>query len=284
MKNVIYYFTGTGNSLRAAIKIGQKLGNTELISMRCDPATVSAADCDVIGFVFPVYHWTLPEPAELFIKRLTINPNAYIFAVAMPSLVTGFACEKLAMLIESKGASLNYGNMVNSVANYAIVYPPFPSPKRVVPRTEHKLDMIANEITERAHKSYPRAGFIVRKRYDKVMPQYKALMPFADVPFTISEECISCGLCAKVCPCHNIELQDGKPTFLHHCTNCMACVSFCPKRAIGYELTKEIMAELATYGKNVPVVKLMGLPKKRKLYHNPYVKAADVAKARIHIE
>lgn len=109
-------------------------------------------------------------------------------------------------------------------------------------------------------------------------------MPFADVPFTISEECISCGSCAKVCPCHNIELQDGKPAFLHHCTNCMACVSFCPKRAIGCKLTQENMAELAAYSKNVPIVKLMGLPEKRKLYHNPYVKAADLTKDRIHIE
>lgn len=283
MKNVIYYFSGTGNSLRAAVRIGERLGEAELISMRCDPASVPATDCDMIGFVFPVYHWTMPEPAEQFVKGLSINPNAYVFAVAMPSLVTGFSCERLARLIEEKSGKLSYGEKVNSVANYAIVYPPFPSPKRVVPRAERKLDQLAQEIAARTEKPYPRAGFVVRKRYDKVMPQYKALMPFADVPFTISENCVSCGLCTRVCPCRNIVLQRGKPTFLHHCSNCMACVSFCPKRAIGYQLTEENLSQLSALGTNTPIVKLMGLPEKRKIYRNPYITAADMAKDRIRI-
>lgn len=42
MKNVIYYFSGTGNSMRAARVIAKMLGDTEIISMRCDPVTVPA--------------------------------------------------------------------------------------------------------------------------------------------------------------------------------------------------------------------------------------------------
>lgn len=56
MTKKIYYFTGTGNSMRAATKIAERLGHTEIISMRTDPSTVPATDCDVIGFVYPVYH------------------------------------------------------------------------------------------------------------------------------------------------------------------------------------------------------------------------------------
>ena len=83
MKRVIYYFTGTGNSMRAARVIAGKLTDTTIISMRCDPKTVPASDCEVVGFVFPVYHWTIPAPAVRFIEQLEIDPNAYIFAVAM---------------------------------------------------------------------------------------------------------------------------------------------------------------------------------------------------------
>lgn len=70
MRKAIYYFTGTGNSMRASIKIAQRLGDTDIISMRNDPAKVPASDCDMIGFVYPVYHWTMPEPAVRFVERL----------------------------------------------------------------------------------------------------------------------------------------------------------------------------------------------------------------------
>ena len=49
MKCRIYYFTGTGNSLRAAEKIAERIGGAELVSMRCDPRDVPADDCDMIA-------------------------------------------------------------------------------------------------------------------------------------------------------------------------------------------------------------------------------------------
>lgn len=136
MQRKIYYFTGTGNSMRAARIIAERLGNTEIVSMRADPADYSAKDCEIVGFVYPVYHWTMPAPAVSFVEKLDINLKAYVFVVAMPSFVCGMACEKLAEILDRKGIRLQYGNIVNSVANYVIVYPPFPSPKLRVPKTE----------------------------------------------------------------------------------------------------------------------------------------------------
>ena len=107
---------------------------------------------------------------------------------------------------------------------------------------------------------------------------YLKLQKYADNPFTISEECISCGLCSRVCPCKNIELVDGTPTFLHHCANCMACVVSCPKRAIGYEITKGDRKLLEASNSKTFLVKVMGLPRKRKLYMNPYITAKDLIK------
>ena len=66
MKARIYYFTGTGNSMRAARVIAQRLGDAEIVSMRADPGDYSAKNCEIVGFVFPVYHWTMPAPAVSF--------------------------------------------------------------------------------------------------------------------------------------------------------------------------------------------------------------------------
>jgi len=278
MQRKIYYFTGTGNSMRAARIIAERLGNTEIVSMRADPADYSAKDCEIVGFVYPVYHWTMPAPAVSFVEKLDINPKAYVFVVAMPSFVCGMACEKLAEILDRKGIRLQYGNIVNSVANYVIVYPPFPSPKLRVPKTEKKLKKIAEDIFDRKTRAYPRASKMIKRKSERVMTPYLELQKYADNPFTISKECISCGLCSRVCPCHNIVLEGGKPSFQHHCANCMACVVSCPKRAIGYEIKGEDRKLLDSSDSKTPIVKIMGLPPKRKLYRNPYITVNDLTK------
>ncbi|MCR4691060.1 MAG: EFR1 family ferrodoxin [Lachnospiraceae bacterium] len=276
----IYYFTGTGNSMRAARVIAERIGNTEIVSMKADPSDYSAKDCEIVGFVYPVYHWTMPAPAESFVEKLDINPKAYVFVVAMPSFVCGIACEKLAEILDRKGIKLQYGNIVNSVANYAIVYPPFPSPWLMVPKTEKKLKKIAEDIFCRKTRPYPRASKMIKRKRDRVMTPYLELQKYADNPFTISKDCISCGLCSRVCPCHNIVLEGGKPSFQHHCANCMACVVSCPKRAIGYEIRGEDRKLLDSSDYKTPLVEIMGLPAKRKLYRNPYITVNDLTKER----
>ena len=278
MKRRIYYFSGTGNSMRAARVIASALGDTEIISMRTDPKDYPATDSDVVGFVFPVYHWTMPEHAEKFVEGLSVNPNAYVFAVAMPSFILGIALERLAELLAPKGVTLDYGNLVHSVANYVIVYPPFPSPKLRVPRTEKKLKKIAEEIRAGKKRDYPRASRLIKWRMHQFMDPYLELQVYADNPFTVSDDCISCGLCTRVCPCNNLTMEEGKPVFHHHCANCMACVVNCPKRAIGYEINEGDRKLLDASNSKTPLVKIMGLPKGRKLYRNPYITSSDLCK------
>lgn len=52
--------------------------------------------------------------------------------------------------------------------------------------------------------------------------------------FAVSDECVSCGKCASVCPLNNIVLTDGKPVWGADCTHCMACINSCAKKAIEY--------------------------------------------------
>ena len=60
----------------------------------------------------------------------------------------------------------------------------------------------------------------------------------------------------------------------------MACVVSCPKRAIGYEIKGEDRKLLDASSSKTPIVKIMGLPKNRKLYRNPFITAADLTKDR----
>lgn len=278
-KCTIYYFTGTGNSLRAAQVIAQKLGNTELISMRCNPAIVPAIDSDMIGFVFPIYHWTLHQAACTFISNLQINPNAYVFAVSTLCRINGFAFEVLDQLLQKKGASLQYAKRIYSVANLCIVYPPFPSEKRVIPASERKLKTVASEIQSRKTNAYAKAGLLTRWVYPKLMPKYRAFQTELDRGFSVSDGCTSCGICTHVCPKNNITLLEGHPTFLHQCSCCMACVCYCPSKAIQYSYTPEQRAMLDTV-----FTRMMKLPAKRKRYHHPYISAQDLMLDRKHYD
>ncbi|MBR0544591.1 MAG: EFR1 family ferrodoxin, partial [Bacteroidaceae bacterium] len=80
---MIYYFSGTGNSLYVAEHIADALGE-ELCPMT-SPVTT---DDSVIGLVFPVYAWGIPNVVERFVRKhrdsclaAGAKKGGYIYAV-----------------------------------------------------------------------------------------------------------------------------------------------------------------------------------------------------------
>ncbi len=83
MKAIIYYFTGTGNSLAAARTIAAVLGDCELVpiaSLRNTSGDILPA-ADRIGIVAPVYDLGLPAIVAEFAGRLDLSKAGYTFCV-----------------------------------------------------------------------------------------------------------------------------------------------------------------------------------------------------------
>lgn len=270
MKKIIYYFSGTGNSLYTANKIAQAIGGAELVSVRCNPQEVSAADADVIGFVCPVYEWDIPGTFKKFIQQLDINPNAYIFMVATYIAVLGKSFETVQKLLEEKGTKLNYGRAIRCVASQCIAYPPFPPEKIMLPYMEKQIKKTCKEIQQKKERAYPRMPPITRRRFPKTMGPYLAIEHEYDKGFYTDDRCKGCGICQKVCPTRNITMENQKPNWNHHCHGCNACVAYCPTKAIQFK-TPQAYRELGTL-----ITKILCLPEKRKRYHHPLIKAADL--------
>ncbi len=274
MKTIIYYFTGTGNSLYTARKIAEEIGGAELISVRCEPKQVSAENADMIGFVCPVYEWDIPGTFKEFIKKLSVNKNAYIFMTATYVAIHGKCFETVNSILEEKGAHLSYGRAIRCVASQCIAYPPFPPEKIMIPHMEKQIKKAALEIKSKTLRDYPRMSQLSRKRYDSAMGPYLAVEHEYDKGFYTDDRCKSCGLCQKVCPNRNITMQNGRPVWNHHCHGCNACVVYCPTKAIQFK-TPQAYVELGTL-----ISKIMCLPEKRKRYHHPNIKAKDLIKDR----
>ena len=78
---MIFYFTGTGNSLWAAKEIGKELNQpVENIIKQKTESNFFCKD-DIIGFVFPTYMRDLPWIVKEFLLKLTVNPDCYTFVV-----------------------------------------------------------------------------------------------------------------------------------------------------------------------------------------------------------
>lgn len=278
MKKIIYYFSGTGNSLYTAGKIAEAIGGAELISVRCNAKDVSAKDADVIGFVCPVYEWDVPGTVKEFIKELTINTNAYIFMVTTYIAVLGKSFETVEMLLEEKGTHLDYGRAVRCVASQCIAYPPFPPEKIMIPYMEKQIRRVGKEISRRKKRNYPRMSQLTRRRFNKVMGPYLAIENEYDKGFYADDRCKGCGICEKVCPTRNITIENKYPKWNHHCHGCNACVVYCPTKAIQFK-TPQAYKELDTI-----ICRMLRLPEKRKRYHHPIIKAKDLMNDRKEIK
>lgn len=54
-------------------------------------------------------------------------------------------------------------------------------------------------------------------------------------PYHVTEKCIGCGICERICPANAIRMESGKPVwYKEDCYFCMACLNRCPKEAIEY--------------------------------------------------
>ena len=281
VERIIYCFSGTGNSLRAALRIAEGIGGADVVNVRggmeevCQSA--AALRPDVVGFVCPVYEWDLPGTMKDFVRRLDIRPDAYVFLVATHIFIHGRAFETMQSLLAAKGARLAYGYALRCVASQCTAYPPFPPEKWMIPYTERKLNRIVREIAQQKTRAYPRMGVLTRALYPRLMAPYMQVEKEYDKGFFTDGRCVGCGLCAKVCPTRNIALPDGRPIWNHRCHGCMACVAYCPRKAIQFQ-TPEAYRRL-----NTVISKRLCLPEKRKRYHHPYIQAADLMAERRYV-
>lgn len=235
-RKIIFYYTGTGNSLWIGRILAQGISNTELISILDWNANRHSTDYAVIGLIFPVHIWGVPRRVLSFLTLLKAMTPDYIFAVASNAGQVSNALVQLHKEMESKGLVLSSGWSVVMPSNYIPWEGPGPleeQKKRFV-EARIKLSAIAEKVCSRV-KMPVEKGLLWQRILFTVL--YKFTFPYVpkmDNKFWVNEECNQCGICVNICPTKNIKIQNEKIYWANNCEQCLACIQWCPQKALQY--------------------------------------------------
>lgn len=233
-KNVVFYFSGTGNSLNVAKGIAKEMQNCEIISMSSSKNYDLQAGYETIGFVYPTYYRGEPQKVREFILNLNLknNRDTYYYAVTTCGKYDGNALMHINHLLKRKNIHLDYGKKIVMFSNYVVAYDMRETVKEETKQSQKDLMQIIQSIKNREINKLS-----ITEPLQEIA--YRVLIKFAhnmDKYYNVSDDCIGCGICKEVCPVGNVDLDDNnKPYFRHHCEQCVACIQYCPKKAINYK-------------------------------------------------
>ena len=229
---MIFYFTGTGNSLFIARKLlyrGEQLVNIA-DALKNGELVYQIPTHERVGFVYPELCGTVPETVQTFIQKAILNNVRYVFAVVTCAGSRAMSGQTLEDLLRARFLPLQYADFV-TMPNNAMIYTEVQDDEKsakILKAAEQKVAVMREEL--RKHPIQPADRRFLPKLCDFIYP-----FATSTKHFFADEDCIGCGLCAKNCPSRAIEMQDGMPVWVKsRCDLCVSCINRCPKKAIQY--------------------------------------------------
>lgn len=261
---MIFYFSGTGNSRWAAIKLASAT-QERLIDIAEEMRTMKKSGArttepfilkegERLGFVFPVHGWRVPRLVREYLSRLQVfllsnteqesaiqtKDNSYrpfTYAVCTAGDSIGKTIENLNETIARNTALGRLGiHQVDS--SYSLIMPesyvglPFMDvdSKEKEQRKKNKASSMLNAIIEEVYVKKKGISRLVKGPvpwfFTKVVGGFFEHVLITDKHFHVTKtKCVKCGICANVCPVKDIDGGKGEmPKWLHH-KDCLTCFS-----------------------------------------------------------
>lgn len=246
-KYEILFFTGTGNTARAAGVFAEEvrnLGNTAHVRRVCRDAPADVSEADTLVVLFPVYNFGAPLPLLSFLKKLprvstgraVVIENYGMLSMA-GGLHTGYggaSTRLVASRLRRTGYRIQFTGGVGYPENVTVLASSISEKNiaEVVEVGDAGIRKIAAEVA--AGRSSVRrdrlgarllsaaAGFLFRR-----LGAWQA-----GKLYVADRRCTGCGACAKACPTGAIRMARAKPRWNLRCTWCLGCYNLCPVEAV----------------------------------------------------
>ena len=197
---MVFYFTGTGNSLYVAKQFDPKPMSIPQV-MRNEEREFFA---DSIGLIAPIYGYELPLMVKEFLKEADLHTN-YFYIILTYGNRHGGAAELAKELCDSCGITVNYINVLLMVDNWLPSFD-MDEQKKIDKKVEEQIAAIQTEI--RARKNMISAVTEEdRNAHQQFLDNMKQMPPNAwQHLFRVTDACVGCKICEKVCPSASVRV------------------------------------------------------------------------------
>lgn len=250
---MVFYFTGTGNSLYAA-----KYLDKERISI---PQVIRRENlvfqAESIGVVCPVYGHEMPSMVKDFLMKAKFR-TGYFYLLLTYGRIHGGAAELAESFLGSCGKKVDYINTIMMVDNFL---PGFDMNEQIAINPEKRVEehMASIKMDIDGRKCYKQPVSQEDRDWHQAFLDRTAGTLVKKPLYYVTDECIGCEICTRVCPAGCIRLEGRKAVNTEeNCQMCMACIHHCPEKAI----------KLTIPEKN---------PDAR--YHNEYIRLTEIVEA-----
>lgn len=234
-KAIIFYFTGTGNSLYVAKELAKSFKQADIVAIpkALDMKDYNYEEYSKIGFVIPLYFMGMIPLVKDFLDKIYIPNAEYIFSIVTRASTKGLVFTEINKSLRKKGKNLSYGKYISFPDSY-IRWAEARNKdvqEKLFNDAEKQLEIINKEIMDE-ERVVEKEGIILNTTSSVVSKFWLKTLPTKNKTFKSNNDCIQCGICIKVCPAKNIKLEDKVIRWGEKCQDCMACIQSCSKKAI----------------------------------------------------
>lgn len=239
MNAIIYYFSGTGNTLKACNCYKtclEKHGvQCSLFDITSNADVPSPANFNFVGFAYPIHAFNAPYVMYRFVRKLPQQTGKNYFIIKTsgePLAINNVSSIHLCDKLKKRG----FGKLTNEyhyVMPYNMIFRHTDFQAQKMWQTAQALisldvsDVLNGKICLLKRPAFGRLfSWVLRIEHGAMKVNGKF--------FKVKKQCVKCMKCVNNCPVGNISYDEksGKFRFGNKCIMCTRCSFSCPKDAI----------------------------------------------------